>query len=80
MGSIFSKPADLADRNFKKSLHGALMLWSWGVFLPGGVAMRAAADGEPAAVVVHWDEAGAESVVPLADFKRLAVGAAEESK
>ena len=39
MGSIFSKPADLADRNFKKSLHGALMLWSWGVFLPGGVAM-----------------------------------------
>ena len=37
--SVFSKPTDLADRSYKKGLYGALMLWSWGFFIPGGAAL-----------------------------------------
>eukprot|EP00040_Diaphanoeca_grandis_P013152 m.66475 g.66475 ORF g.66475 m.66475 type:complete len:183 (-) comp23695_c2_seq1:86-634(-) len=39
MGGIFSAPATLADRNFQKSLHAALMIWSWGVMIPGTVML-----------------------------------------
>jgi len=28
MGGTFSKPENLADRKYKKSLHAALMIWS----------------------------------------------------
>merc|ERR1740117_2899084 len=38
--STLIKPATtLAEREAKKTLHGALMIWGWGVFIPSGLLM-----------------------------------------
>lgn len=39
MGAIVSAPRTLAYRNHQKSMHAALMLWAWGVFLPSAVLL-----------------------------------------
>eukprot|EP00041_Stephanoeca_diplocostata_P005853 m.69642 g.69642 ORF g.69642 m.69642 type:complete len:235 (-) comp16037_c0_seq3:23-727(-) len=39
MGAIVSAPRTLAHRNHQKSMHAALMLWSWGVFLPSAMLL-----------------------------------------
>mmetsp|Transcript_23167 Transcript_23167/g.60576 ORF Transcript_23167/g.60576 Transcript_23167/m.60576 type:complete len:180 (-) Transcript_23167:141-680(-) len=49
MGAVVSTLAapatTLAQREAKKTVHGALMIWSWGVFIPS--AMMLAAAGKP---------------------------------
>jgi hypothetical protein len=39
MSTLMAPAGTIVEREAKKNLHGALMIWAWGVFIPGGLLL-----------------------------------------
>jgi hypothetical protein len=39
VSTLLAPASSLAIRESKKTLHGALMIWAWGVFIPSGMLL-----------------------------------------
>ena len=39
LSTLMAPATTIVEREAKKNLHGALMIWAWGVFIPSGILL-----------------------------------------